>query len=331
MPNNRRIVLSSRPQGRASVDNFALQTVPTPALAAGQVLVRNHWLSLDPYMRGRMNEGRSYAAPQPLDETMQGQTVGQVVKSRNPDWPVGADVIGYHGWQEYGVSDGGGLRRIDTRSVPAQAWLGSVGMPGVTAWYGLNRIIEPKAGQTVAVSAASGAVGMIVGQLAKRAGCRAVGIAGGPEKCRFLTEELGFDAAIDYRQGELAKALRAACPDGIDGHFENVGGRILDAVLPQMVAHGRVALCGLIAGYNAEPIPISNPSWLLISRLKLQGFIISEHMEIWPQALAELAAGVGSGAIRYRESVTEGLENAPKAFIDLLEGRNFGKQLVHIA
>jgi len=330
MPRNRRIVLASRPAGKATVENFRLETVDTPVLAQGQVLVRNHWLSLDPYMRGRMEESRSYAAPQALNETMQGQTTGVVIESRNPAWPVGTSVLGTFGWQEYGLSDGSGLRKLDTRAIPLSSYLGAVGMPGVTAWYGLNRIIQPRAGETVAVSAASGAVGMIVGQLAKRAGARAVGIAGGAQKCRFVVQELGMDACVDYKGADPGVQLKEACPNGIDGYFENVGGAVLDAVLPRMNASGRIALCGLIAGYNGAPIPISNPRWLLISRLKLQGFIISEHLDLWPQALEELGAGVASGAIRYRESVVQGLENAPGAFLGMLEGRNFGKQLVKL-
>lgn len=330
MPRNRRILLVSRPADKATEDNFRLETVETPELAAGQLLVRNHWLSLDPYMRGRMNEGRSYAAPQSLNETMQGQTTGIVVESRHPSWPVGTPVLGSFGWQEYGVSDGTGLRQLDTQAIPLSAYLGPVGMPGVTAWYGLNRIIEPKQGETVAVSAASGAVGMIVGQLAKRAGARAVGVAGGPDKCRYVVDTLRFDACVDYKSGDLSAALKDACPKGIDGYFENVGGRVLDAVLPRMNAFGRIALCGLIAGYNGTPIPIANPSWLLISRLRLQGFIVSEHLDLWPQALKELGAGVAGGLIRYRESVAQGLENAPHAFLGMLEGQNFGKQLVKL-
>jgi len=330
MPRNRRIVLVSRPTGKATAENFRLETVETPAVAAGQLLVRNHWLSLDPYMRGRMNEGRSYAAPQALNETMQGQTTGIVVESQNASWPAGTPVLGNFGWQEYGISDGSGLRKLDTEVVALSAYLGAVGMPGVTAWYGLNRIIAPRAGETVAVSAASGAVGMIVGQLAKRAGARAVGIAGGAQKCRYVVQELGMDACIDYKSGNLNEQLKDACPKGIDGYFENVGGVVLDAVLPRMSAFGRIALCGLIAGYDGAPIPIANPRWLLISRLKLQGFIISEHLDIWPQAIEELGAGVASGAIRYRESVAHGLENAPQAFVGMLEGRNFGKQLVKL-
>jgi len=330
MANYRRIVLASRPAAEVTPENFRLETVPLPAPADGQVLVRNRWLSLDPYMRGRMNEGRNYAAAQPLDETMIGTTAGEVVESRHPKFAVGDQVVGFFGWQEYGVSDGSVLKKVETTHVPLSAYLGAVGMPGVTAWYGLNRIIEPKAGETVVVSAASGAVGGVVGQLAKLAGCRAIGIAGGAEKCRYVTEELGFDACIDYKAVDVGMALKRAAPQGVDGCFENVGGAIMDAVLPRMNAFGRIALCGLIAGYNGEPIPIRNPTWLLISRLKLQGFIVSEHMELWPQALKELGAHVAAGRIRYRESIAHGLENAPAAFIGLLKGRNFGKQLVRL-
>ncbi|MEW5879645.1 MAG: NADP-dependent oxidoreductase [Pseudomonadota bacterium] len=328
---NRRIVLASRPAGWVTEDNFRLETVELPPLAEGQVLVRNEWLSLDPYMRARMNEGRSYAAPQPLNETMIGGTAGEVVESRNAKFAVGDKVVGHFGWQEYGLSDGSGLVKVDASRIPLAAYLGAVGMPGVTAWYGLNRIIEPKAGETVVVSAASGAVGGVVGQLAKIGGCRAVGIAGGPEKCRYVVDELGFDACIDYKNEDVGKALKSACPDGVDGYFENVGGAIMDAVLPRMNAFGRIALCGLIAGYNGQLIPISNPTWLLLSRLKLQGFIVSEHMDVWPQALQELGAHVASGRIRYRETIAHGLESAPAAFIGMLKGRNFGKQLVKLA
>jgi NADPH-dependent curcumin reductase len=330
MPSNRRIVLASRPAAEVTPDNFRLETVDTPPLADGQLRVRNEWLSLDPYMRGRMNEGRSYAQAQALGETMVGGTAGTVVESRHAKFKAGDVVVGYLGWQEYGISDGSGLYKVDTAHIPLPAYLGAVGMPGVTAWYGLNRIIEPKAGETVVVSAASGAVGGVVGQLAKLAGCRAVGIAGGREKCEYVVNELKFDACIDYKSEDVSKALKAAAPQGVDGYFENVGGAILEAVLPRMNAFGRIALCGLIAGYNAQPIPIANPTWFLISRLKLQGFIVSEHMDVWPQALKELGQGVASGRIRYRETIAQGLESAPEAFIGLLKGRNFGKQLVKL-
>ena len=335
---NRRILLQSRPAGKPGVDNFLLVETPVPELADGQVLVRHDWLSLDPYMRGRMNEGKSYAQPQPLGEVMIGGTAGEVVASRNPQFAVGDKVVGMGGWQEYAIVSAdqrGVLQKVDTSRVPLSAYLGPVGMPGVTGWYGLTQIIEPKAGETVVVSAASGAVGSVVGQLAKARGCRAVGIAGGPDKCGYVTGELGFDACIDYKAQRdlksLAQALKAACPDGIDGYFENVGGTILDAVMLRMNAFGRIAMCGMISGYNGEPIPMANPSLILVSRLKVQGFIVSEHMALWPQALQELGQGVAGGSIRYRESIADGIASAPEAFLGLLEGRNFGKQLVKLA
>lgn len=331
MTTNRRIVLASRPQGAASTSNFRLEEVPVPALLPGQILVRNHWLSLDPYMRGRMNEGRSYASAQPLDDVMVGGTAGEVIESRHPAFSAGDHVVAYLGWQEYGVSDGTGVYKVDTRDVPLSAYLGAVGMPGVTAWYGLNRIIAPHHGETIVVSAASGAVGGVVGQLAKIGGCRAIGIAGGPEKCDYVTRELKFDACIDYKSEDVGQQLKQVAPDGVDGYFENVGGAIMDAVLPRMNAFGRIALCGLIAGYDGTPIPIANPAWLLVSRLLLKGFIVTEHMDVWPAALKELGGHVAAGRIRYRETVAHGLENAPQAFLGLLRGANFGKQLVKLA
>jgi len=254
-----------------------------------------------------------------------------VAESRNPQFKTGDRVVGYLGWQEFAVSDGSGLYKVDTRVVPLAAYLGPVGMPGVTAWYGLNRIIEPKQGETVLVSAATGAVGSVVGQLAKLAGCRAVGIAGGAEKCSYAVVQLGFDACIDYKTQDVNRALKDAAPQGVDGYFENVGGAIMEAVLPRMKAFGRIALCGLIAGYDGQPIPISNPNWFLVSRLKLQGFIVSEHLELWPQAMKELGTQVVTGGIKYRETIAHGLENAPQAFIGMLRGENFGKQLVKLA
>ncbi len=338
MPQNPQIHLVSRPDGEASVDNFRLVESSLPdEPGEGQVLVRHHYLSLDPYMRGRMNDAKSYAQPQPLDEVMQGGTVGEVVASKHPGFVAGDKVVGMGGWQAYQLVDGGQrgmLRKVSTEHVPLSAYLGAVGMPGVTAWYGLTQIIAPKAGQTVLVSAASGAVGSAVGQLAKVRGARAVGIAGGPEKCAYVTGELGFDACIDYREHRdlksFSQALKAACPDGIDGVFENVGGLGLDAALQRMNAFGRIALCGMIAGYNGEPIPLQQPQLLLTNRLRLEGFIVSEHMELWPQALTELATLVGTGKLKYRESIAEGLAAAPEAFIGLLKGRNFGKQLVKL-
>jgi NADPH-dependent curcumin reductase CurA len=332
---HQRIVLASRPQGGVSVDNFRLERVPIPTPGAGQVLVRNHYLSLDPYMRGRMEESRSYADPQRLDEPMVGGTVGVVAVSNHPSLAAGDCVVGLLGWQEYGVADGGALRKVDTSRVPMSAYLGPVGMPGVTAWFGLNKLCEPKPGETVLVSAASGAVGSVVGQLARQAGCRAVGIAGGLEKCGYVTSELGFDACIDHRQHtdvrSMSRALKDAAPAGIDCVFENVGGVGFDAALARMNPHGRIALCGLIAGYDGEDISLTKVRALLMLRLRLQGFIISEHLEYWPQALQELGAAVANGRLRYRETIADGLAAAPAALIDLLKGRNFGKQLVKLA
>ena len=334
---NQQILLASRPEGEPTGDNFRLVETPLAELEDGQVRVRHHYLSLDPYMRGRMNEGRSYAQPQPLGEVMIGGTVGEVVASRNPYFAVGDAVVGMGGWQLYQTVDAkqrGALQKVDTSQVPLPAYLGAVGMPGVTAWYGLTQIIAPQAGETVVVSAASGAVGGAVGQLAKARGARVVGLAGGPEKCAYVSGELGFDDCIDYRQHpdlkSLSAALKAACPNGIDGHFENVGGLILDAVMLRANAFSRIAFCGMIAGYNGEPIPMQNPSLILVNRMKLQGFIVSEHMALWPQALKELAEAVASGRLKYRESIAEGLAGAPEAFLGLLKGRNFGKQLVKL-
>lgn len=334
MPTNRRIVLAGRPQGAATTSNFRLEEVALPSLQPGEVLIRNQWLSLDPYMRGRMNDAKSYVAPQALDEVMQGGTAGEVIESRNADFAVGSQVLGFLGWQEYGVSDGTQLFKVDTRHVPLSAYLGAVGMPGVTAWYGVNRIIEPRDGQTVVVSAAAGAVGSIAGQLARIAGARAIGIAGGPDKCRYVVDELGFEACIDYKAEatpeQLSRRLKQAAPDGVDGYFENVGGAMMNAVLPRMNKYGRIALCGLIAGYDGQPIPIDNPTWFLISRLTLQGFIVNEHMDVWPGALKELGAHVVTGRVKYRETVAHGIENAPQAFLGMLKGSNLGKQLVKL-
>jgi NADPH-dependent curcumin reductase len=338
MPQNRQVILDNRPQGEATASNFKLVTTETPALQEGQVLVKHHFLSLDPYMRGRMNDAKSYAVPQPLGQVMQGGSVGEVVESRSPKFQPGDKVVGMGGWQEYSVANAdqpGSLRKVDTTHVPLSHYLGAVGMPGVTAWYGLMKIIEPKAGQTMVVSAATGAVGSAFGVLAKERGCRAVGIAGGAEKCTYAVKELGFDACIDYREhkdaASLSKALKEACPDGIDGYFENVGGMVLDAVMLRLNAFARIALCGMIAGYDGQPLPMSYPQLLLTNRVKLEGFIVSEHMEVWPQALQELGTLVGTGKLRPRESIAQGIESAPEAFLGLLKGKNFGKQLVKVA
>ncbi len=337
MPQNQQIHLDNRPSGEATLSNFKRVTRETPPLQDGQVLVRHHFLSLDPYMRGRMNDAKSYTLPQALGETMGGGTVGEVVESKNERFAVGDKVVGMGGWQEYSVVDAnqvGALRQVDTTHVPLSAYLGAVGMPGVTAWYGLVKIIAPQAGETLVISAATGAVGSAFAALSKARGCRTVGIAGGPEKCRYAVEELGYDACIDYKlhtdAASLATALKDACPKGIDGYFENVGGRVLDAVLTHMNAFGRIALCGMIAGYDGAPLPLTQPALILMSRLKVQGFIVSEHMAVWPEALKELGQLVASGKLKPRESIAQGIEAAPEAFLGLLKGRNFGKQLVKL-
>ena len=334
---NKQWLLASRPAAEATTGNFRLVETPVPALAEGQVLVRHHYISLVPYMRMRMNDTKSYAAPQPLNAVMIGGTVGEVVDSKHPKFAAGDKVVSMGGWQQYGVVDGnapGMARKVDTTHVPLSAYLGAVGMPGVTAWYGLVKLCAPKAGETIVVSAASGAVGSAVGQLAKVRGCRAVGIAGGADKCRYVVEELGFDACVDYKQHKDLKSLEAAlaeaAPNGIDGNFENVGGMVLDAVLRRMNAFGRMALCGMISGYDGAPIPLSDPSLILKSRLRLEGFIVSEHMELWPEALKELGMLVATGKLKYRETIAPRIEDAPEAFLGLLKGRNFGKQLVKL-
>ena len=330
MSTYQRIVLAERPSGEVQPSNFRLEALDMPVIADGQILIRNHYLSLDPYMRGRMSDAKSYAAPQALGETMIGGTVGQVIESRHPKFAVGDFVTGMFGWSEIGVSDGQLLRKLDTTHVALSAYLGPVGMPGMTAWYGFNQIMQAQPGETIVVSAASGAVGSVVGQLAKLKGCRAVGIAGGRDKCDYVVKELGFDACVDYKAGRLDADLAAATPDGIDAIFENVGGAVFDAALARSNAFGRVALCGMIAGYNGAEMPIKNARALLTNRLTVRGFIVSEHMDLWPQGLGELGALVATGKLKYRESVAPNLAAAPEAFMGLLKGHNFGKQLVKL-
>lgn len=346
---NRQIHLVSRPTtAEATLDNFALVEAHLPEpheLSAGQVLVKHHFLSLDPFLRGRMNDSRSYAKPQPLHTTMLGATVGEVLASKAEGFAAGDHVSGWGGWQEYQLVDTTAfepldpsqtapLVRIDTRRVPMSAYLGAVGLPGVSAWYGINRIIVPKVGETIVVSSAGGSVGSTAGQLAKLRGCRVIGVAGGEAKCRYVVEEFGFDACIDYKAHpdlkSLVKALAAAAPDGIDGCFENVGGMVLDAVLTLMNGYGRIALCGLSAGYSGDPIPITRAGRILLNRLKIEGMMIGDHTDIWVQALAELGAYVAAGQLHYRESISQGLDAAPEAFLGLLRGQNTGKQLIRL-
>jgi NADPH-dependent curcumin reductase CurA len=292
--------------------------------------VRSHYLSLDPYMRGRMNEAKSYAKPVELGAVMVGIAVGEIIASRHPKFKPGDKVAGPFGWQLFAASDGAGARVVDPR-VPLPAYLGVLGMPGVTAHIGLLDFGEPNAGETVVVSAASGAVGGVVGQIAKIRGCRAIGIAGGPQKCRYVVEELGLDACVDYKAGRLWEDLSQATPKGIDVYFDNVGGEILDTVLRRLNPFARIPLCGLISQYNAtEPYGLKNVGALLVNRVKLQGFIVSDHLPRWKAALADLGQWFAEGKIKYRETVAEGLRNAPTAFIGMLEGKNFGKQLVKL-
>jgi NADPH-dependent curcumin reductase CurA len=328
---NKQWLLASRPSGQVDESSFSLVEIDLPPLKDGQLLVEIHYLSLDPYMRGRMDATKSYAPSQPLGAVMIGGTVGAVIESRNPRYRPGDVVVGMGGWQQLHVSDGSGLRKVDARAVRESVYLGSLGMPGVTAWYGLHQIGKPKAGETVVVSAASGAVGSVVGQLAKAAGCRAVGVAGGPVKCAYVVDELGFDACLDYKSDGFRAALAGATPDGVDVLFENVGGAVFDAALARMNAFGRVAVCGLIAGYDGQDIALRNVRAILVNRLTVQGFIVSEHLELWPQATAALGALLAAGGLKYRETIAPGIESAPRAFIGLLRGENLGKQLVQVA
>ncbi len=329
---NRQIRLKSRPAGRPTADNFEIADGPVPAASEGGVLRRTIYLSLDPYMRGRMSDVASYAASVNLGDVMCGHTVSEVVESRHPDFRAGDIVTGYDGWQQYAVSNGKDLRTLDPKTVPISTAIGVLGMPGMTAYVGLNDIGQPRPGETVVVSAASGAVGGVVGQLAKIKGCRAVGVAGSPEKCRWVVDELGLDACVNYKTDDLVPALRAACPDGIDIYFENVGGAVFAAVLRVINRGARIPLCGMISEYNATDNP-SGPNLrpLLVQRALIKGFIVSDHPDRAPAFLQECVPLVMSGRLKYREDIVDGLDAAPKAFIGLLEGRNFGKLMVRVS
>jgi len=329
MIKNRQIVLAARPDGWVKESDFRLVETAAPAPQEGEVLLKSLYLSLDPYMRGAMNEKRPYGKPVNIGDVMVGETISEIVESKNPGFKTGETVSSYAGWQEYAVSDGKGLRPVDAKLLPASAYLGAAGMPGVTAWYGLLKIGMPKAGETVVVSAASGAVGSVAGQIAKLQQCTVVGVAGGPEKCDYVVKELGFNACIDHRASDWYDALAAATPEGIDVYFENVGGPLLDAVLARCNTSARIPLCGMIADYNSkERYGVRNLVNAVGKRVKLQGFIISDHPDIWPEALGQLAKWVREGNIKYRETVTQGLENAAAAFVGLFKGENFGKQIV---
>src|SRR5688500_12482453 len=327
---NKRVLLASRPAGWVSEDNFKIESAPVPTPAEGEVLVKNLWLSLDPYMRGRMSDAKSYVKGVELGEVMVGQTVGEVVASRHPTLKAGDKVLAQLGWQLLGTTKD--ATKVDEKQAPLSYYLGILGMPGMTAYFGLKEIGQPKPGETVVVSAASGAVGSVVGQLAKLWGCRAVGIAGGRQKCDYVTRELGFDACVDYKAANIAEALRHACPVGVDVYFDNVGGAIFDTLLSQMNLFSRVVVCGLISEYNAtEPYGIRNWRSVLVNRIRLQGMIVFDWKERYGEALKALTGYYGEGRLKYRESVVEGLENAPRGLIALLKGQNFGKQLVRLS
>jgi NADPH-dependent curcumin reductase len=328
---NRQIRLASRPTGFPDDSNFRMTEEELADPGEGQVLVKNHYLSLDPYMRGRMSEAKSYAEPVKVGDVMVGGTVGEVIASRHPKLAVGDRVVGNLGWQEHAISDGRGLQKVDDR-IPISAYLGVAGMPGVTAYVGLFDVGEMKEGDTVIVSAAAGAVGSAVGQLAKLRGGRAIGIAGGPAKCEHVVRDLGFDACVDYKASDFKQQLKAATPDGVDVSFENVGGPVMDAVLTRLKTFARVPLCGLVSQYNAtEPYAYKNLGVLLTSRAKIHGFVVVDHLARWPQAVKELAGWVAEGKLKYRETIEEGgLAKAPAAFFGMLRGENLGKQLVKL-
>jgi NADPH-dependent curcumin reductase len=327
---NQRVLLASRPAGWVSEDNFRLETVPMPQPKDGEVLVKNLWLSLDPYMRGRMSDAKSYVKGVDLGEVMVGQTVGEVLESKHPTIKKGDTVLTQLGWQLFGATKE--VVKLEAGKAPLSFYLGILGMPGITAYFGLKEIGQPKPGETVVVSAASGAVGSVVGQLAKIWGARAVGIAGGAQKCDYVKRELGFDACIDYKAGNLAAALKQACPKGVDVYFDNVGGEILDQLLREMNLFSRLVVCGLISDYNAtEPYAIKNWRAVLVNRIRIQGMIVFDWKDRYGEALKALSAYLAEGKLKYRESVVEGLQNAPKGLIALLKGQNFGKQLVKLA
>lgn len=334
---NRRIVLARRPQGAPVPEDFRLEELPRPAPGPGQVLLRTRYLSLDPYMRGRMNAGPSYAPPVAIDATMTGQTVSVVEASENPSFPPGELVLANVGWQDYGVSDGRDLVKIDPAIPKASYALGVLGMPGLTAYVGLLDIGQPKAGETLVVAAATGAVGSVVGQIGKIRGCRVIGVAGGREKCEYARGTLGFDDCLDHREAELPQRLAAVCPKGIDVYFENVGGAVLAAVIPLLNVGARVPLCGLVSWYNLEKLPQGvdrTPQLLTVvlrQRVKIQGYIIFDHYARMRAFQQEMGGWVREGRVRYREDVIEGLENAPRGLMGLLQGENFGKRVVHVA
>ncbi len=329
---NRMITLAARPVGFPQESDFSLveDAIPTPA--AGEVLVRSSFLSLDPYMRGRMSEARSYAKPTQIGEVMTGQVVGEVVTSEDVRFAPGDTVVGQLGWQEHAVARAGTVRKVDTALAPPQAYLHALGATGLTAYFGLVDVGRPKPGDTVVVSGAAGAVGQIVGQLAKIAGCRTVGIAGGPEKVADLTGEYGYDVGIDYKGDDLNAALKEACPRGVDVYFDNVGGALSETVFRRLAIGGRVAVCGQISQYNLAEAELAprNLGFLIVLRARLEGFLISDYAHRFEEGLTRLGALLADGRLTYREDVTEGLEQAPRAFIGMLNGANRGKTLIKL-
>lgn len=336
-PVNRAILLKSRPVGAPTLENFRLEERNIPVPENRQVLLRTHYLSLDPYMRGRMSDGPSYAASTAIGDVMVGSTVSRVETSLHPDYKVGDMVLSFSGWQDYTISDGKGLTKLNADKHHPTLALGVLGMPGFTAYMGLLDIGQPKSGETVVVAAASGAVGAVVGQIAKIKGCRSIGIAGGPEKCGYVVDELGFDTCIDHHATDFSKQLATACPKGIDVYFESVGGAVFDAVLPLLNTKARIPVCGMIANYNNTELP-QGPDRLglltgtiLTKRLKMQGFIIfDDYAPRFSEFFGQMSSWLWEGRIKYREDIVDGLENAPEAFIGLLKGKNFGKLIIRV-
>jgi NADPH-dependent curcumin reductase len=328
---NIQVIVTELPTDWVKESHFKIIETEMPIPGDGQILVQNNWLSLDPYMRGRMSKSKSYAKGVDVGDVMVGGTAGTVIESKSSLYHVGDQVVTATGWQKYGIANEKEVTKIHSKGIPSSAYVGVLGMPGVTAWMGLMDICQPKAGETVLVDAASGAVGSVVGQLAKAQGCKVVGIAGGPTKCEYVVKELGFDTCVDHKSPTFKDDLKDATPNGVDCLFENVGGMIFDNILARMNPFSRIALCGLVSEYNTEPHGFKNLRSILVNRIKFQGFIVSDRPEAWPQIIQSLESRILEGKLKYKESIVEGLENAPKAFVGLLKGENFGKQLIKIS
>ena len=335
-----KIILAKRPVGEPTFDNFKLEFFNCPEIKSGEILVKVKWLSLDPYMRGRMDNVRSYASPVEIGEAMEGECIGEIIISRNEKFAVSELVIGKFGWVSHAISNGHGLRKLKRTNIPEQTALGVLGMPGHTAWTGLNKIANAKKEETIVISAASGAVGSLAGQLAKKKGLKVIGIAGNDQKCSYVVNELGFDGCINHNNvtntKEFSNLIKSYCPNGVDIYFENVAGKTLEAIIPNMNDFGRIAVCGMISWYSGKGIDqaISLPKlWrtILVRRLRVNGFIIFDHKETYPQFIEEVSPLIQKQEIIYKEDIKAGLSNAPSAFIDLLNGRNFGKLLVKVS